>query len=72
MWERLVTYLWEHHRGKVIGIALGLLAGILIVAYGFWKSLFIIICIGVGYLIGKNIDDNKSFDDWIQRIFKDK
>lgn len=72
MWEKVITYILEHHRGKVIGVILGLVAGFLVVAYGFWKSLFIIICILTGYLVGKKIDENGGFDDWIQRVFRNR
>ncbi|MEN6326240.1 MAG: DUF2273 domain-containing protein [Syntrophomonas sp.] len=72
MWEKLFLIIMEEHRGKAIGIILGLLAGILVITYGFWRTLFIIFCIAVGYLIGKKLDENQSFDSWLRKMFKDK
>ncbi|NLB89288.1 MAG: DUF2273 domain-containing protein [Syntrophomonadaceae bacterium] len=72
MWERFLLSLIGEHRGKTIGVLLGLLASILFITYGFFKTLFIIICIGLGYFIGKRLDDNKNFEDWLRKIFKDK
>lgn len=72
MWEKLLLHILEHHRGKLLGIGLGLIAGILVVSYGFWKALFIIICIVLGYLVGKNIDERTDWDDWVQRVFKNR
>lgn len=70
MLEKIVLYLMEEHRGKTIGILLGLVASILFIAYGFWRTMFIIVCILLGYFIGREIDQNKNWDQWIQQIFR--
>lgn len=70
MLEKILLYLMEEHRGKTIGIFLGLIASILFIAYGFWRTLFVIVCILLGYFIGKEIDQNQGFDQWIQQVFK--
>jgi uncharacterized membrane protein len=72
MWEKILVYVVEEHRGKAIGILLGLVASILFITYGFWRAIFIIFCIVLGYFIGKRLDENKSFDSWIKQMFKEK
>jgi uncharacterized membrane protein len=72
VWEKLLVFVLEEHRGKAIGILLGLIASILFISFGFWKTLFIILCIVIGYFLGKSLDDNKSFDKWLKHLFKDK
>ncbi len=72
MWENILSELLVKHRGKTIGIALGLIASILFVSFGFWKTFFIAICIGLGYLLGKSIDDDKDIELWLKKLFKDK
>ncbi|MEN6461231.1 MAG: DUF2273 domain-containing protein [Syntrophomonas sp.] len=72
MWEKILVYIVQEHRGKAIGIFMGLVASILIITYGFWRSLFIIFCIVLGYFIGKRIDEDKSFDSWLKQMFKEK
>lgn len=72
MWEKIFIFILEEHRGKTIGIILGLLASILFISYGFWRTLFIIFCITLGYFIGKRLDENKSFDQWLKKMFKDR
>ncbi len=72
MWENILSELLIKHRGKTIGITLGLIASILFVSFGFWKTIFIAICIGLGYLLGKSIDDDKDMDLWLKKLFKDK
>lgn len=72
MFEKIVLYLVTEHRGKVIGVCLGLLASILFISYGFWRTLFIIACILVGYYIGKKIDENANLELWFKNLFKEK
>ena len=69
MFEKLIVYLMTEHRGKVIGVLLGLLASILFISYGFWRTMFIMFCIFIGYYIGKKIDDNTNIEAWIRRFF---
>ncbi|MDD2373148.1 MAG: DUF2273 domain-containing protein [Syntrophomonadaceae bacterium] len=72
MWENLFRIIFEQHRGKAIGIVLGLLASILFISYGFWRTIFIIVCIALGFFIGKEIDEKKNFEQWLKHMFKDK
>ncbi len=72
MWEKILLALLGEHRGKTIGILLGLLVSILFIFVGFFKTIFIIICIGLGYFIGKKLDENKNFEMWLKHFFKDK
>ncbi|HPF21139.1 MAG TPA: DUF2273 domain-containing protein [Syntrophomonas sp.] len=68
--EKVFYYLMSEHRGKVIGVLLGLLASILFISYGFWRTLFIVFCILAGYFIGKKIDENTNLEVWIKNLFK--
>lgn len=72
MLEKILVYIIQEHRGKAIGILMGLTASILFISFGFWRSIFIIFCIVLGYFIGKRVDENKSFDSWIKQMFKEK
>jgi uncharacterized membrane protein len=72
VWENILRIIFEQHRGKAIGIVLGLIASVLFISYGFWRTIFIIVCISLGFFIGKEIDEKKNFDQWLKRMFKDK
>lgn len=72
MFEKIVLYLVTEHRGKVIGVCLGLLASILFISYGFLRTLFIVACIFAGYYIGKKIDENANVELWFKNLFKEK
>lgn len=72
MFEKLFWYVITEHRGKVIGISLGLLASILFINYGFWRTVFVIACIVMGYFIGKKIDESADLETWVRNLFKEK
>jgi len=51
------------HRGQIIGISLGLLVGVLILTIGFFRTLFLAICVGIGAFFGtKNKFRSKLFE----------
>jgi len=64
--------MFERHRGKVLGIILGLVVGLLIIVFGFWKAAFILLCVVIGYFLGKRFDDEGSYGDWWERIFRER
>lgn len=70
MFEKFFEYVATEHRGKAVGILLGLIASILFVSFGFWQTIFIMLCIGAGYVIGTKIDDNVDLELWLKNIFK--
>ena len=72
MLERIFLYIITEHRGKAVGVLLGLIASILFITYGFWRTVFIIIFILAGYFIGKRIDESTSFKSFMQDLFKSR
>lgn len=61
--------LFERHRGKIIGVTLGLAFGWFAIVYGFWKALFVAICVGTGYFVGKRIDERVDLGSFFDRLF---
>lgn len=68
MLEELLLY-FQKYKGRIIGIVLGLIIGWMILHYGWLATIFWVVCIVLGYLAGKRIDDNDSWQDIIDRIF---
>lgn len=60
--------LWEHHSGKIVGTLGGLIIGILIIALGFFKALFVLLCMGLGFFVGKRIDQKEDLMEVLDRI----
>ncbi|MDI6703636.1 MAG: DUF2273 domain-containing protein [bacterium] len=55
--RRRLTELMAKYPNRFIGAIIGFLAGLLLIVVikllGFFGALFIVVCIGVGFLIGK-------------------
>lgn len=48
------------HRGKVIGTLLGLVLGWMVIEYGVIRTLFVVVCLAVGYVLGSRYDRGES------------
>lgn len=46
-----------HHRNKIIGGLAGLVGALLVIRFGFFWTLFILLCSGLGYWVGKRLDE---------------
>ncbi|HUW64312.1 MAG TPA: DUF2273 domain-containing protein [Spirochaetia bacterium] len=69
--DRSTEEFFGRHRGKVVGVVLGLLFGLLLVTWGFFKTVFVALCVVLGYLIGKRLDDHFDFRDILNRFFRE-
>lgn len=67
-WEWLRD-LTQNHRHKVLGLLAGLVLALLVYRFGFFWTLFILICSGLGYWIGKRLDEEpESLMQMLDRI----
>ena len=64
----LLQEIWRAHSGKIIGVSIGLVLGLLILAIGFFQALFVLFCMVVGYVIGKRIDDKEDLMEILDRL----
>ena len=60
------------NRGKILGIVLGGGFGFFAIAFGFLKALFLAFCLGVGYVVGRRLDEEQNFGSLWDKIFKEK
>jgi len=58
--ENLKEFYYSH-RGGLNGAIVGLVIAAAILILGFFKVLFISVCIGVGYYIGKRLYEDKDY-----------
>lgn len=70
MFEKYFIYIMNEHRGKAIGVSLGLLASVLFISFGFWQTLFIVLCIFIGYQVGKKLDQQVDMEAWVKNLFR--
>ncbi|MBM7581292.1 putative membrane protein [Caldicoprobacter guelmensis] len=64
-----MSVFFKSNKGKIIGVAVGLLFGVLVLVVGFWRSLFLAICIGIGYLIGSVYDGGSKLRMFLKKMF---
>jgi len=71
-WQEAMATLWEFHRGKMMGLLIGLVFGLMVVVIGFFQAVFVALCMLAGFVIGKRIDDHIGFGDVVERIFRER
>jgi len=59
------------HKGAIIGIFLGLVAGVLMLTIGFFATLFLSICVGIGAFFGSNNKYKKKLFAILDKILPD-
>lgn len=68
MWKEKLIEILAYHRGKIIGISLGFILSIMVLFIGFFKTLFIVFCIWLGYIIGKKYDEREDIKEILNKI----
>ena len=56
------------HKGVIIGMGIGLIVGTLILCIGFFATLFLAICVGIGAFFGTNNKFKKRLFEILDRI----
>jgi len=59
------------HRGQIIGISIGFTVGVLMLAIGFFKTLFLAICVGIGAFFGKKNKYRSKLFEILDKILPD-
>lgn len=68
MERKLLLEIWQQHSGKIIGVTLGFILGVLIISFGFFRTLFITLCVIAGFVIGKRIDEKEDIMDILDKL----
>ncbi|WP_350344666.1 DUF2273 domain-containing protein [Proteinivorax tanatarense] len=71
MWQEFKEIAIKN-KGKLTGILTGFIVSIIYLWLGFIKGTFVVICIGVGFFIGKRFDDDKDFMESLKNLLKSK
>lgn len=58
--EKLIEF-YKAHYGEINGSLIGFIIAVLILVVGFFQTIFIAICVLIGYYIGKKITVNKDY-----------
>ncbi len=58
--REIAQEVWDNHRGKLLGTLLGFFVALLIIWVGFLWAVFIMLCMSIGFFVGKRMDDHKE------------
>ncbi len=58
--EKILRF-YNSHRGGLNGAMIGFITACTILIIGFFRAVFIAICVGIGYYIGKRLSDDKDY-----------
>lgn len=66
--EKLLEF-YHSHRGGINGALTALFVAILILTIGFFRTLFIFICVTIGYYVGNKLSEDKNYiKNFLDRI----
>ena len=68
MFRKIFDDLWENSRWRMIGVIAGLVIGILFLYLGFLQTIFLLLCIGLGFFIGNKLDKKEDLMDFLDRL----
>lgn len=60
------------NKGLCWGLTIGLAIAILFLTIGFWRTLLIAVCMGIGAFLGQRPDVRETISDFFTGIFKKK
>lgn len=66
--RKLLEEIWQNHSGKIIGVVLGFTLGLFIILFGFFRTFFILLCVGAGFLVGKRIDEKENIMEILDKL----
>ncbi|WP_288183680.1 DUF2273 domain-containing protein [uncultured Sporomusa sp.] len=66
--SKLLAEIWQNHSGKMIGVLVGFVIGILILTFGFFQTLFVALCAAAGYVVGKRIDQKEDIMEILDKL----
>ncbi|AEG61289.1 DUF2273 domain-containing protein [Desulforamulus ruminis] len=72
MLTKLLEDIIKNHRGKAMGVVLGLVFGWFAINYGLFKAIFVTLCVCAGYFVGKGVDESLDFRRIFSRLFRDR
>jgi uncharacterized membrane protein len=61
MSKETILNFYSSHRGEINGAITGIVIAVTVLAIGVFRTLFIAICAGIGYYIGKRLSHDKDY-----------
>ncbi|EEG78327.1 DUF2273 domain-containing protein [Dethiobacter alkaliphilus] len=69
--SKVLRQFLSDHWGKVVGGLIGLIIGLSIILFGFWRSVLLFTCIALGIYLGRMFDRHEGLQNFLQRVWPD-
>ena len=66
--KNFMEAVWKNHRGRFIGTITGLFIGLSVLVFGFFKTLFVLICAVIGLYIGGKVDNHEDLFRLLEKL----
>lgn len=63
---------YAQHPSVVLGVAGGAAVGLGFAAFGFWRTLVVLLCVGAGLFVGLRVDSGEDVLEGIKAFFRRK
>ncbi len=60
------------HRGRILGASVGLAVSLAVIFWGLLKTLFIVLCVFLGFWCGKQLDERVDIKERILRLLGER
>lgn len=68
MLKDILNDIWANYRGRFLCTLTGLIIASLFLMLGFWPTLFLLLFVGIGFVIGYKIDKKEDLVEWLDRL----
>lgn len=59
---------YAKHPAVVIGVGAGAALGLSFAAFGLWRTLVVMLCVGAGLFVGLRVDGGDDVFSWPERV----
>jgi len=66
--KNFMEAVWKNHRGKFIGTMAGFFIGLCVLVFGFFKTLFVLLCTVIGLYIGGKVDNHEDLLRLLEKL----
>lgn len=55
---------------KIAGAIAGLVVGIILIQFGFWEAIFLVVCMGIGWWVGATLFKEANLEEFVARYLQ--
>ena len=56
--------------GKLVGAVAGLIVGVILIQFGFWEAIFLVVCMAIGWWVGATLFKEVNLGELVGRYLR--